>query len=320
MTFEPAVRENVPTLIGLAGGTGSGKTVSAMRIATGLAGANRFAVIDTENRRSRMYAEWFRFDVLDLDPPFEPARYLDAILEADQAGYPVIVVDSMSHEHAGDGGLLDMHDAEYQRLGGRDAVNMAAWIKPKQEHKRLVNGLLRVRAHVVLCFRAEPKVELVKNEKGKLEIVPKASTTGLDGWIPIAEKNLPYELTLSLLLTADRPGVPRPIKLPKPLAPMVPLGAVIDEPVGEKLAAWAAGTESPGAGGAEGARRETAAQPAGTPEEAEPNEGADDPGYRPAGENGEAGQEVGLTAPGDNTEPESLFKAPAGATSGGDET
>src|SRR5207245_2892033 len=108
------------------------------------------------------------------------------------------------------GGLLDWHEEELTRMAGddykrREALTFAAWVKPKQEHKRFVNQLLQVRAHLILCFRAEPKIEIVK-EHGKTKVVPKQSLVGLDGWIPVAEKNLPYELTLSVLLTADRPG------------------------------------------------------------------------------------------------------------------
>ena len=70
--FKPAKRQNEVLLIGLAGGTGSGKTYSAMRMASGIAGAmsKRFAVIDTEAGRARHYADQFKFDHGDLRPPF----------------------------------------------------------------------------------------------------------------------------------------------------------------------------------------------------------------------------------------------------------
>ncbi len=244
--FRPAKRENVPLLIGLAGGTGSGKTYSAMLLAKGLSGGQRFAVIDTENGRARHYADTFEFDVADLAEPFRPDRYADATEAADKAGYPVIVVDSMSHEHAGHGGLLDWHEEEFQRMGGRDAVKMTAWIKPKLAHKAMVSRLLQVKAHVILCFRAEEKVEVIDDpdKPGKKKIVPKRTITGLDGWVPISEKNLPYELTLSFLLTADKPGVPRPIKLQEQHRAMVPLDAPIGEAAGSAFAAWAAGGET----------------------------------------------------------------------------
>lgn len=244
-TFRPAKRESVGLLIGLAGASGSGKTMSALRIATGLAGDKPFALIDTENGRALHYADQFRFDHGELRAPFRPAAYAEAIAAADQAGYPVIVVDSASHEHAGDGGLLDWQEEELQRMAGddyqkRERVKMAAWIQPKLAHKQLVSKLLQVRAHLILCFRAEEKIEIVK-EGGKTIVRPKASAVGLDGWIPVSEKNLPYELTLSLLLTADAPGLPKPIKLQEQHRPMVPLDQPLSEETGRLLGEWAAG-------------------------------------------------------------------------------
>jgi hypothetical protein len=249
--FRPAKRESVSLLIGLAGGTGSGKTYSAMQVATGLAGDAPFAVIDTEAGRAKHYADDFRFDHGGLTAPFTPAAYADAIEAADKGGYPVIVVDSASHEHAGDGGLLDMHDAEFERLGSRDAVKMSAWIKPKSEHKRMVQRLLQVRAHVILCFRAEEKIEIVKDAEGKTVVRPKASLTGLDGWIPVCEKTLPYELTLSFLLTADAPGMPKPIKLQEQHRALVPLDKPLSRETGTLLGEWARGGEVSEGGGAE---------------------------------------------------------------------
>ena len=174
ISFRPATRENVALMIGLAGASGSGKTFSAMRLAKGIAGDKPFAVIDTEAGRAKHYADTFRFDHADLKPPFTPDAYAEAIAAADTAGYPVIVVDSFSHEHAGEGGMLDMHEAEYQRLGGRDSVKMTAWIKPKGAHRRMVSRLLQIRAHMILCLRAEEKIDMVKNQDGKIEIVPEA--------------------------------------------------------------------------------------------------------------------------------------------------
>jgi hypothetical protein len=236
--FHPLKRERIPLLIGVAGGTGSGKTMSALLLARGLADGKPFAGIDTENGRMSHYADLFPdCHAKRIAAPFRPDKYADAIEEAQTAGYPVVVVDSASHEWYGDGGCLDWHD---ELMGGDQKKNLAAWIEPKKAHKRMVTRLLQLNAHVILCFRAEPKVEAVKKD-GRTEIVPKASLTGLDGWIPIAEKNLPYELTASFLLMADKPGIPRPIKLQEQHRAFVPLDKPLDEQVGRQLAAWAAG-------------------------------------------------------------------------------
>ena len=253
-TFRPAVRENVQLLISVAGPSGSGKTFTALRLATGLARGKRFAFIDSEARRGLHYADRFQFDHGDLRAPFRPQAYLDAILVAEQAGYPVIVVDSASHEHAGEGGLLDWSEelldiyVEQARARNdnrpdwqiRESQKMRSWIEPKMAHKGFVQKLLQLRAHLILCFRAEPKIDIIK-ENGKTVIKPKESLVGANGYVPIAEKNLPYEMAMSFLLMPDNPGVPLPIKLEEQHRPFVDLTKPLTERTGELLAEWAAG-------------------------------------------------------------------------------
>jgi len=250
ISFRPAVRTSVGLLIGVIGASGSGKTFSALRVATGLAGGKRFAMIDTEAGRGLHYADQFAFDHGDLKPPFRPHAYTEAIHAADGAGYPVIIVDSVSHEHAGDGGLLDWQEEELTRMAGddwkkREAVKMAAWVKPKMAHKRMMQEILQVRAHLILCFRAEEKIEMVRGQDGKMVIQPKRSLTGLSGWIPVCEKTVPYELTASFLLTPEDPGMPKPIKLNEQHRAFVNLDQPLNEQTGESLAAWARGGAPP---------------------------------------------------------------------------
>ncbi len=246
ITFRRGLRENVGLWINLIGGTGSGKSFSGMRLASGIAGEKSFAVIDTENRRALHYADQFKFDHAELRAPFRPESYADAVIAADKAGYPVIMLDSGSHVWAGDGGVLDWQEAELDRMAGddwkkREAVKMAAWIKPKMAHKKMVNKLLQVKAHIILCLRAEPKIEMTRGADGKMVVQAKHSLTGLDGWIPVCEKNLPFEATASFLLMADRPGVPHPIKLQEQHKALFPLNEPITEESGRRLAEWAKG-------------------------------------------------------------------------------
>lgn len=247
--FRDAKRENVSLLIGLAGGTGSGKTYSAMLLARGLANGHPFVGIDTENGRMLIYADDFpELKHGRIDEPFRPEKYTDAINAGDafleKSGVPsvnrVIVVDSASHEWYGDGGVLDWQE---QIMDGKESRRLMSWIDPKKAHKRMVTRLLRVNAHVILCFRAEPKVAMIDDPEkpGKKKFIDRPSLTGLNGWIPIAEKNLPYELTASFLCMADRPGVPLPIKLPNPLRPLVPLDRPLGDATGRALGEWAAG-------------------------------------------------------------------------------
>lgn len=238
--FKPAVREAVPLLLGVIGQTGSGKTFSAMRIASGIVGkGNRFALIDTESKRALHYADKFDFDHCELTPPFRPENYADAIRAADKAGYKAIVVDSMSHEWAGEGGILDWQEEELTRMAGddwkkREACKMAAWIKPKMAHKQMVQRLLQVRSHLILCFRAEDKVKMEKDDRGKIQIVPA-------GIQPICSKEMPYELMASFLLTSDKPGYPQPLKLQEQHKPMFPLDKPLSEESGHLISEWAKG-------------------------------------------------------------------------------
>src|SRR5215475_11163313 len=125
-SFAPARREKVALLIALAGASGAGKTLSALKIARGLCYGedSKIAVIDTEAKRALHYAvaegeqpttDKFEFYHGNLGPPSSPDRYAEAIKRADQAGFEVIVVDSVSHEYESEGGLHEMHDALLDR-------------------------------------------------------------------------------------------------------------------------------------------------------------------------------------------------------------
>ncbi len=264
-TFRPAVREQIRLLISLAGGTGSGKTKSAMEIAKGLSGSNRFAVIDTENGRASMYAPprgglakdypgTYDFDVVELVAPFTSERYEESIMAAEDAGYPVILVDSGSHEWEGDGGMLEQHGQIIDRMIERsrergdnrkdwqleEAHGQRAWGEAKGPHKKMKTKLLQLKAHVIFCFRAEDKIEMAK-ENGKTVIRPKQSLVGYEGWIPICEKRFPYEMTVSFMLLASSPGIPKPIKLQSQHRPFFPLDKPITEEAGRLIGEWAKG-------------------------------------------------------------------------------
>lgn len=273
-TFQPAIRERVSMLIALAGASGSGKTLSALKIARGLCGGDdtRFAVVDTEAGRAKHYAvapgeapgpDRFAFNHGDLRPPFTPEAYAEAIAAADQAGFEVIVIDSCSHEWEGDGGLHDIHDAlvavaveksrqaaaaknwSFDEASARDRASIGAWNEPKTRHKRFVSRLLQCRAHLILCLRADEKVriEKVKDDRGRERtvIVQPKDMPANERWVPICEKRFMYEMTLSFTLSPLNPGVPIPIKLQAQHRAAVPLDQPLSEATGRALAQWAAG-------------------------------------------------------------------------------
>jgi ABC-type oligopeptide transport system ATPase subunit len=165
-----AIRERTPVLIGLVGPSGSGKTFSALRLAAGIqriTGGETF-FIDTEARRALHYADKFTFQHVPFGAPFSPLDYLDAInfcvSQAAPGKPPTIIVDSFSHQHEGPGGLLEMHQAEHARLGGREGTKLLAWGKPKAARRRLINSILQIEANMIFCFRAKQKLKI---EKGK---------------------------------------------------------------------------------------------------------------------------------------------------------
>jgi ABC-type oligopeptide transport system ATPase subunit len=243
--IKPAVREQVPVMVGLMGASGSGKTFSALRLAAGIqrVTGGDVCVIDTESRRALHYADDFKFMHMQFDAPFGPLRYLEAIKAAYEAGARTIVVDSMSHEHEGPGGVLEMHDREVQRLGGGDRHNFPAWAKPKAERRQMINGILQVNANFIFCFRAKEKTK-PGNEGGKKVLVEQ-------GYMPIAGEEFVFEMTMNALLLPGSAGVPvwqseypgerAMMKLPRQFISTMADGRQLDEGIGQSLAEWARG-------------------------------------------------------------------------------
>lgn len=248
-TIRKAARSDVKIIGGLAGPSGGGKTLTALLLARGLAGPEGgIVVIDTEHGRSQIYADDPRvapWDWMDFQPPFSPERYVEALEAAEAASPAVVVVDSISHEHEGEGGLMSIQEQFLQDRAGddarkREALSFTAWNAAKARHKKLLLHLVRMPCHVLVCMRAQDKIELVK-EGGKLKAVPKQTMrgAGLDGWVPICERRLPFEMTFSFMFLPDQPGYPRPLKpMPDSMAPLVSLDRPIGVDTGQRLAEW----------------------------------------------------------------------------------
>ena len=255
-SFRPAVRERTSLLIGIAGASGSGKTYSALEIATGLAGpGGKIAVIDTEAGRALHYADLFAFDHGDMMPPFGPGAYAEAIKAADGAGYDVIIVDSFSHEYEGEGGVLEWAD----RLAEQGVKTPGNWKEPKTAHKRMVGKLLQCRAHLIFCLRADEKMLMEQVPLLDKDGTPKIGRNGKpivathvvaadrpveERWQPICEKRFPYELTVSLLMLPSKPGVPLPLKLQRQHRAAFPEGERAGRRSGEVLRMWATGASA----------------------------------------------------------------------------
>lgn len=249
-----AKREHVPLLIGLTGPSGGGKTYSALRLATGVQSVSGGDIyfIDTESRRALHYADKFKFKHVPFDAPFGSLDYLSALQFCVSQGAGVVIVDSMSHEHEGPGGMVDLHDQLVDRMAGndyakRERVKMLAWSEPKQKRRALINGILQLNANFIFCFRAKNTAKPGKDDRGKSAVIAQ-------GFMPIAGEEFVFEQTMNALLLPGAGGVPTwhsdmvgertMIKLPEQFAGLRDRNRPLDEKVGEHLAKWARG-ESP---------------------------------------------------------------------------
>jgi hypothetical protein len=178
--FRPAKKGSTRLRLALIGPAGSGKTWSALAIAQGLGG--KVAVIDTEHGSASLYADRFRFDVQELSS-FEPERYLGAVSEAEDGGYDVVVIDSLSHAWFGPGGALEQVDQATQRSGGS---SFSAWRDVTPRQRALVDGLLACKAHVIATLRAKTAYAVDTDEKGSL--VPRRV-----GLAPVQREGIEYE-------------------------------------------------------------------------------------------------------------------------------
>ncbi len=237
ISFGRAVRENTPLVIGLAGPTKSGKTMSALRLATGLANGGVIAMVNAEGPRGHQYAGKFEYVTCDLSSPFAPQKYLEAVAEVKKLKPACLIVDSVSHMHDGPGGFLEMHDEIAERMSGGDRakkerVTWAAWIEPKRLENQFIYSMLELACPVILCFRA----------KEKLKIVPGKQPIDL-GWQPICSERIAFETLFTLTFEPHAKGVPTLAisDMREPFDTMVHEGEQIDEKLGQRLGEWAKG-------------------------------------------------------------------------------
>ena len=166
------------------GCSGGGKTMSALLIAFGITQDwNKIAVIDSENQSSHLYAHLGSYKVLNLEPPFTPERYIQAIEVCEKAGIEVIILDSISHEWDGRGGILDIHS----NMAGTSFIN---WSKLTPRHNSFVEKMLQSNCHIIATIRS--KQDYVLNEKNGKQIPEKV---GLKG---VTREGMDYEFTLVL--------------------------------------------------------------------------------------------------------------------------
>ena len=186
-TFQKATRKKAKLKLAITGSSGSGKTYGALRLASGM--STKVAYIDTENGSASLYSDRFAFDVLDIAPPYNHEKFVDAIKEAVNGGYEVVVIDSASHFWEG---ILAYKDALDKR-GGNSYTN---WNEAGNKFKGILDAVLQSPIHIICCMRSKMDYVLETNEKGKQ--VPRKI-----GLAPIMRDNIEYEFTTVFDVTMD---------------------------------------------------------------------------------------------------------------------
>jgi hypothetical protein len=183
-TFRKAERKKARLRLGICGPSGAGKTKSALLIADGLGG--KVALIDTENGSGDLYADEHQYDVAPLAPPYTPERYVALLHTAEKAGYDVVVLDSITHAWAGQGGLLDEHDKVAK--ASRSGNSYMAWREITPKHNAFIEAMLSSPCHVIATMRS--KVDYILEDSGNGKQRPRKV-----GMAPIQREGMDYEFT-----------------------------------------------------------------------------------------------------------------------------
>jgi hypothetical protein len=155
--FKKAEKTKSKLRLAIDGPSGSGKTWGALAIAKAF--GDKIAVIDTEHGSASLYSDRFSFDVMEIRNDFAPEKYIAGINAAEQAGYDVLIIDSLSHEWEGPGGCLDIQ----AKLGGR----YNDWAKVSPRHDKLIQTILGSSMHIIATMRTKSDYVIEKNANGR---------------------------------------------------------------------------------------------------------------------------------------------------------
>jgi len=144
-------------------------------------------VIDTERGSASKYASRFEFDVLDMQPPFSPAVYVNAIKAAEGEGYDILIIDSLTHAWSGTGGALEMVDNATKR--SQSGNSYYAWRDVTPQHTALIDAITASRCHVIATMRSKTEYVIEKSERGK-------DSPRKVGMAPIQREGMEYEFDI----------------------------------------------------------------------------------------------------------------------------
>jgi hypothetical protein len=165
MQLRKATRQKAKIRLGLSAVSGGGKTFSAILIAKGLAKGDlsKVAIIDTENGSADLYAHLGPYNVITLLPPYSPERYVEAIKSCEAAGIEVIIIDSITHEWSGKGGILEIGD-------GMTGNSFTKWAVLTPRHNAFISSILTSTSHIITTVRRKQDYEMTKDNSGKAKI------------------------------------------------------------------------------------------------------------------------------------------------------
>lgn len=197
MDFKPAQRKRAKLRLAIAGTSGAGKTYSSLLLASGIAPWNKIAIIDSENGSAELYAHLGEYSVLTLQPPYDPDKYVAAIKLAEQKGFEVIIIDSLSHAWNGEGGILDQQgkaaDTKYK------GNSWAAWRECTPKHNTLVEAMLKSSCHIIATMRSKTEyTQITENGKPTIKKL---------GMAPIQRDGMEYEFTTVFDLSIEHIAV-----------------------------------------------------------------------------------------------------------------
>lgn len=189
MQLKQAQRHQVKLRLGLSGASGFGKSYSALLLAYGITNDwSKIAIIDTENNSASLYSHLGGYNVLSLNEPYSPERYIEAIKTCEMAAMEVIIIDSITHEWNGKGGCLQIHE----ELGG----TFQMWAKVTPRHQAFIDAILESKAHIITTVRRKMDYSLDVSSNGKTKVVK-------HGTKEVTREGFEYELTVNFELIND---------------------------------------------------------------------------------------------------------------------
>jgi hypothetical protein len=199
MEIKTSKRNKAKIKMAIQGASGSGKTYSSLLLAQGLSNTDfsKVIVIDTEGGSSNLYAHLGDYNILTLEPPYSPDKYIKAIDTAIEAGMEIVILDSISHCWTY---LLNFHS----RLKGNSFTN---WKVITQKHDEFINKILQTPVHMIATMRSK-QAYVLNLKEGKY--VPEKI-----GLKAIQRNDIDFEFTLvfnldsknEAMVSKDRTGV-----------------------------------------------------------------------------------------------------------------